>query len=314
MKFTTILKKSPFIAIPLFLCATIDAGTVTIDFLDEDQFDGTDIMGSWDISGAEYGGVSGLTITTLAFSDHPGHTGATWNITAGGAGGPNSIKTDEFADGDGGSVFDPEEEEWTFAVNQDITSWDGFLLSGFTGTDQFFISSTDWIGLSVTPGSPDVTFSSVSGTLLMSAVNGDLEFTFEELTGGTLLPVSAGTAITMGAPSSSLGGVRLDAFSFNVGGGPEPEPTYEGFAHLTNGWIYFHDTAAWAWLADDPLLYNTTTEEWAVASASGIGGTVYLFYPWVYSETLQTYLWYGEDLTLWDLTAGEYVILTVPDA
>lgn len=310
MKFTTFTNHTLSLAALSLLFASAQAATVTIDFVDEDQFDGTDIMGSWDISGAEYGGVSGLTITTLAFTDYPGHTGATWNITAAGAGAPNSIKTDELADGDGGSVFDPEEEEWTFALNQDMSSWDGIILSGFTGTDQFFINCTDWIGLSVTPGSPDVTFSSVSGTLLMSAVNGDLEFTFEELTGGTLLPVTAGTAITMGAPSSSQGGVRLDAFSFNVGGDPEPEPSYEGFAHVIDGWMYFYESATWTWLADDPLTHNATTAEWLPASESAIDGDVYLLYPWIYSPSLETYLWYAEDLTLWDLDAGQYVILT----
>lgn len=197
------------------------AALVTIDFVSGDQFDGQDVLGLWDISGAQYGSVPGLTIDGTSLVDHPGHSGATWGMTAGGAGGPNGIKVDELASGDGGKVFDGGTEVWGFTINDDITSWESISVDGFTGTDGFFIQTSDWIGLSMTPTNADVTFNSTTGTITVFATNGQKVFGFADISDGTLLPVSNGTEIRFGADGGG-GGVRLDAWSFNVASVPEP--------------------------------------------------------------------------------------------
>jgi hypothetical protein len=50
MKFTTIIYHTLSLAALSLLFASAQAATVTIDFVDEDQFDGTDIMGPHGIS------------------------------------------------------------------------------------------------------------------------------------------------------------------------------------------------------------------------------------------------------------------------
>jgi hypothetical protein len=198
---------------------TATAQVVTVDFQNGDQFEGDLIEGgSWV--------VDGVTISTTNMIHHTDHIDSTWNITNGGAGGPNGVNNGA-ATGDGGTVFDADTEVWTFALDTDVTTWDGIVFQGFTGTDAFFVQSDDWIGLSVTTVSADVAFDSGTGTLTFSAAGGALGFTFADISTGTLLPVAAGNDISFGATNSinGGGGVRLDAFSFAV----VPEPSTYAF-------------------------------------------------------------------------------------
>jgi hypothetical protein len=120
-----------------------------------------------------------------------------------------SDRADRFDDG----------EQWTFDWNID-TFFQGVNLGDFsTATETFSIQSDDWIDLSISPGSSEITFDATTGKLMFAAGDSSDDFTLDDLTGGSLLPVSAGTDIAISF--SDTGGQNASLQSITVAN-PEP--------------------------------------------------------------------------------------------
>ena len=109
------------------------------------------------------------------------------------------------------------DQEWTFSFDQ-MLSFDGFVMNDTnTVQDPFLVSSSAWIGNTVTNGS-NWTFNSTTGTISTIAIPASpTTFTFA---GSGLADVAAGTSITIAHNFAGGGGVEMRSFTVS----PIPEP------------------------------------------------------------------------------------------
>ncbi len=88
-------------------------------------------------------------------------------------------------------------ESWTFHWDMPVY-FDAINFSGLASGEYFELRSDAWIGLAgVTPASGAVTYTAATGTFKLTEGEPSDEFALNDLTGGTLLPVSAGTDVVL---------------------------------------------------------------------------------------------------------------------
>jgi len=175
-----------------------------INFTNGDSFDG-------DVAGSTAGpfnidGLSG-TITTRGVAPD-----GSVNTTSGRLGINASSGTDtadKFDDG----------ESWTFDWNID-TFFQGVNFQEFsTPTETFAIQSNDWIGLSITPGNGEISFSDTFGAFTFTSGDISDDFNLNDLSGGARLPVYAQNDVVFTYSDSAGGNGSIQSMTFAT---PEP--------------------------------------------------------------------------------------------
>jgi len=175
-----------------------------ITFADGDSFDD-------DVAGSTAGpfnvdGLSG-TITTRGVAPD-----GTVNTTSGRLGINASSGADtanSFNDG----------ESWTFDWDI-LTFFQGVNFRDFsTSTETFAIQSNDWIGLSVTPGNDEISFNNTSGSFMFTSGDSSDDFDLNDLSGGTLLSVQAGSDIVFTYSDTVDGNASIESMTV---ANPEP--------------------------------------------------------------------------------------------
>ncbi|HID24135.1 MAG TPA: hypothetical protein EYP14_17280 [Planctomycetaceae bacterium] len=158
------------------------------------QFDGD---GAGDPAGPFFDSATGISATLTTRSVAPS---GSLNTTASGLG-LNAVGTE-----DQSAEFDVG-ESWTFDWNVDVY-FEGIDLIGVNTTGEYFtIQSDAWINRAgVNPASSDVSFSASTGTFTLTGGELGDDFDLIDLTGGTLLPVPAGTDIVISFGDSAAPG------------------------------------------------------------------------------------------------------------
>lgn len=153
--------------------------SVIIDFGDFD----TDVAGSVSPLYLDADTGNSGNITTIEVTDTDGTPGATIDASGSQRGIDNSNIT--------------EDESWTFSWNVD-TRFLGIDWSGIGNGEFAGVQSDAWIGASITPGSANASFDSITGTFTLGNGESGDRFTEEDLFGTSTIPViSAGTGITI---------------------------------------------------------------------------------------------------------------------
>jgi len=165
---------------------------------------------------AALAGAGAGTITPLTLSAEDG--GGTLNLTTVSVFDTNGVTTIGMDANSLGVNNDKWgiDQEWTFSFDLTL-SFDGFVMNDTnTVQDPFLISSSAWIGNTVTNGS-NWTFNSTTGTISTIAIpTAETTFTF---TGSGLADVTAGTSITIAHNFNGGGGVEMRSFTVS----PIPE-------------------------------------------------------------------------------------------
>jgi hypothetical protein len=158
--------------------------------------------------------------TTTPLTLSAGDGGGTLNLTTVGAFNDSTAQTlgmDGSTMGIGNDRFGTVNQRWIFSFDQTL-SFDGIqLIDEVTNTsrDSMYITSSAWIGNTVTNGS-NWTFDSVTGTI----TTGDVPYssTAYDFTGAGLANITSGTSITIGFAGGN-GGTGLESFTVSI---PEP--------------------------------------------------------------------------------------------
>lgn len=136
--------------------------------------------------------------------------------------------------GDGGdrAGFFDDGDAWSFDADQDLSlirvTFADFSRAQLTANeDVVLMQSNDWIGLAnVSPDLDQVSFNSSTGTFTFTAIpwseGNDFDFDLGQISGGTALPVFAGTDITFTDASNNTFGWQLDRMDFTTNAVPEP--------------------------------------------------------------------------------------------
>lgn len=116
-------------------------------------------------------------------------------------------------------------ERWVFDWNID-TLFEGIDLQLFsTSTELFSLQSDDWMGLTLIPGESDhINFDQLLGAFTFTSGDFTDNFTLTDLTGGVLLPVSAGADLTLAYSDSNSGNAQLQSLTFAASTATVPEP------------------------------------------------------------------------------------------
>lgn len=198
-----LLLSGAFLALP-----SVSEATLIVTFSNGDTFDGD---GATDTAGPFLDAASGVSSTLTTVAVNP--SGAL-NANAGSLG---------IADG-GGSSFD-NGESWTFQWDQS-SEFEGIDFASFsTASESFSLTSTAFVGLGpLTPGDSNITFDNGLGRFTFGSGDTSDDFNLNDLSGGVLLPIAAGTPLTLafsGAPSSDSATLTTMSFSFTA----VPEPS-----------------------------------------------------------------------------------------
>ena len=192
-------------AVSIAGCISLSAASFTHNFVVGDVFDG-DGVGD---TAAVPAGPDTVTFTTIGVAPN-----GVLNVHS-----STGLGLDAAAD-TFGNAFD-DGEAWTLIADTAL-ELEGIDFDVFsTATEQFAFQSSAFIGLSLTPGAPQITFDSVTGTFNFTSSSADDDFDLNELSGGVVLPISAGTAMTFSFTDSASGAARIDSFTFNA----VPEPS-----------------------------------------------------------------------------------------
>ena len=159
--------------------------------------------------------------TTTPLTLSAGDGGGTLNVTTVGA---FNDATAQLLGMDGSTMgitndrFGATNQRWIFSFDQTL-SFDGIQLIdevSNTSRDSMYITSSAWIGNTVTNGS-NWTFNSVTGTI----TTGDVPYssTAYDFTASGLADITSGTSITIGFAGGN-GGTGLESFTVS----PIPEP------------------------------------------------------------------------------------------
>ena len=172
---------------------------------------------------ADLDGAVATTITSLTLSSEDG--GGTLNLTTSSvllSNAESALGMDANSLGVNGDKFginggDPQ--TWIFSFDQTL-SFDGFTLideSANNTRDTMYITSSAWIGNTVTDGS-NWSFNSTTGTITTDDI--PYSSTAYDFTGAGLANITSGTTITM-ALATGNGGTGLQSFTVS----PIPEPS-----------------------------------------------------------------------------------------
>jgi hypothetical protein len=134
--------------------------------------------------------------------------------------------------GDTANAFD-HGESWAFDWSID-TLFQGIEFEGLNNSEKFTLQNSNWIGLSITPSNVHVTFDALLGKFTLADDGGD-NFNLTDLSSGAILPVSAGSILTLAFENPGLGSATLQSltFSSNPASIPEPSPlVFSVFASL----------------------------------------------------------------------------------
>lgn len=200
------------VVVPILLLSSPVSASIIVTFDDADSFDG-----------------DGVGDSSAAFVDLDTGTSATLTtrgLVSGGSLNSNSGALGIDVTGDTsntGPEFFNLGESWTFDLDVDAV-WEGISFTFFNQTETFTVSSTDFVGLTLTPD-PEVTYNSSLGAFTFATSGGD-SFTFVELGAIAGLELSAGSdfTISFGDSGSRSGNAKLNSITFGDLT-PVPEPS-----------------------------------------------------------------------------------------
>lgn len=208
------MKKTILLCAAGTLAAVSSLAQVTFTWVDLGPFDGGSLTGTYDLSSLS----AGLSMTGTGATYYGDATGGTLDVTGAGYLAFRSSGATTTGNG-GGSRWDAG-ESWTFTLNQDLQTWNGISFEAWSNVaDNFVIKSSQWIGLGGVTPTNGVTYDSVTGsfTFLYDSGLAQKAYTLVDMTGGTLLPVTAGTGITLQHGGGNAN--TISSLTFTV---PEP--------------------------------------------------------------------------------------------
>ncbi len=207
-------KIAKFYLLTVTLCCLVGAysadAAAVITFANGDTFDDDSAGGTaGPFTDPVPPGQGTITTTAVAPSGVVNTTAGQLGINAVGA-----DTADRFDDG----------ESWSFSwdVNSQFAEIDFGLYSTAAEDLAFSVQSAAWVGLSITPGSANVIFSSGTGTFTFDDGTASDIFTSTDLYGvGAIPTIGAGTSITIAYAPGAAETAALESMSFNLFA-PEP--------------------------------------------------------------------------------------------
>lgn len=209
--------------------ATPAHATLVITFTNNGFFDGDGVGATAPTAPANFTDPASLhtgRITTTSVL--PTGTPAVLNEVSMGGG---KLGIDSTIAGDSADEFDPG-ESWSFSWNT-TTQFAGISFAdyatsggGQAADEEFRVSSTDWIGRLITPGSVDVVFDMATGTFIFDNDDPDDTFTAADL--GGVISLAANAVVTIAIFDTNLtggdddGSASIASMSFNIVVVPEP--------------------------------------------------------------------------------------------
>lgn len=124
--------------------------------------------------------------------------------------------------GDTANAFD-NGESWAFDWSID-TLFQGIEFEGLNNIEKFTVQNSSWMGLSITPSNVHVTFDALLGKFTLTDDGGD-NFNLTDLSSGAILPVSAGSILTLAFENPGLGSATLQSLTFSSNPASIPEPS-----------------------------------------------------------------------------------------